>query len=194
MAGKPNPVVFQNECNEIPLSEENEEAAEMRQQQRYQDAYRKGVNERLQIGQPRYNLRSASLSTTDAPGASVGCDEGVRKQVPTTRRTQAQSDSIGQNTVTAARELPLTVPLVDFDSESKQEPSDRLPSDRDGVRKRPVEARSISSLTSHATGSSNPLPLSSSEVAEEQGHRSKPAQDRLKKGSGRPQQKRNRSD
>lgn len=199
MAGEPDPIVFQNECNEFPLTEEDDEAAVMRQQLQHREAYGKGVNQRPPIRQQRYKLRSAS--DPSPPDASVGCaEEGVRKQLSPSTRTHAQADSIGQNTVTAARELPLSSPFVDFDSESKQEPSDRLPFERDGVRKRTIEARHVSALTSQASDSSNQLPLSSSETAEEQGDGSKSAHDgqlqyKPKKGpGGRRSPKRKKSD
>lgn len=166
MAGELDPT--KNECKEYPLSEESEENAAILQQQRQREAYGKGVIEKTPIRHPRYNLRSASPS--DRLEASVGCvEEGDPMQLPPTTRTHAQSDSIGQNTVSVARELlPQSSPLVDFDSESRKL-NDRLPLERDRVRKRSPDPRLTSGHTSQACDSQNLLPLSSSDTAEEQG-------------------------
>ena len=168
MAGKSDP--SQNECKEIPLREESEEAARMLQQQRQREAY--GTKGRRPTRQSRYNLRSASPLATGRLEASIGCtEEEDRSQLqPATRtRTHAQTDSTGQNTVATTRELlPLTSPLVDYDTES-QEVVEVLPSEGDRVRKRSPKARLTAGHSSRAYDSQAQLPLSSSDTAEEQG-------------------------
>ena len=173
MAGEPNPTLSPNECNCVPLTD-REDLSTVPQPQQQQDARRKAVNERP-IQQPCGNLRPVPVPPLVGDGiqASIGLDEeGVRRQLWQTARTQAQSDCVGQNTATnpeAQRScLPVSSSFTALDSESQQKLNDSHAVDR--VQRRAVEERHIAALTSQASDISSQLPpLSSGEIAEEQG-------------------------
>ena len=175
MAGEPDPTLSPNECNYVPLTD-REDLSTVPQPQQQQDARRKVANER-RIHQPCSNLGPAPLSERDRLEAKIGLgEEGFRRQLSPTARTHARPDCIGQNTISDRRAwrpcLPVSSSFMDLDTESQQELNNSLALERDLVQRRAIEERCVAALTSQANDSSSRLPpLSSGEIAEEEGER-----------------------
>ena len=158
MARKPEtPKSFENQCNEVPLPVDNQEAAAIQQQQQHPGA--DGVGTRKRMHQPggHYNLRSTPSSVTDTK--RPGCPEGIS---PATKRSQPSSK--GKPAV--AKKPPLSCSIVDCDSESRivEDEPEPGPAKGNTLGKRGHSANLMSGDTSKA---GEQVPLSSSYTAEE---------------------------
>ena len=180
MADKDGPKQFQNECFDVHyIHIDNHDAAAM---QLPENANAGPLVHRSSVDNGRTLTTPGRDQQTGTSMTLIGRGERTPQPLPETTRSKPNGGGIEGCTQPQEQEhSPLSCPDVSHDSESPPEPemrekcrdTDHLagPSEGNRVRKRSptVTARSTSGHASQACESSNKLPLSSSENAEEQG-------------------------